>query len=52
MLSWQFWCDRNGLPGAARRLSASVPYLLWPYKELAYAFNKGPIVTVVARRLD
>jgi SAM-dependent methyltransferase len=50
MLSWEFWSHLNGLPRAIRRLSALAPYLLWPYKELAYAFNKGPIVTVVARK--
>jgi len=50
MLSWQFWCDQNDLPRGIRRLSALVPYVLWPYKELAYALNRGPIVTWVARK--
>lgn len=50
MLSWQFWCDGNALPRSIKGLSALVPYLLWPYKELGYLLNRGPIVTVVARK--
>jgi SAM-dependent methyltransferase len=50
MLSWRFWCDQKGLPPGVQRLSALAPYLLWPYKELAYALNRGPIVTWVAQK--
>jgi SAM-dependent methyltransferase len=52
ILSWQFWCDERGLPKPVRDLAALAPYLLWPYKEMAYALNKGPVVTVVARKVE
>jgi SAM-dependent methyltransferase len=49
-LSWEFWCDQKGMPGWIKGLSALVPYVLWPYKELGYALNRGPIVTWVAQK--
>jgi SAM-dependent methyltransferase len=55
VLSWEFWA-RRGLAfdeakdGLVKLLSALFPYVLWPYKEVSYAFNRGPVITLVARR--
>lgn len=54
-LSWEFWLDqRFGLAVVRRKpleiLSILLPYLLWPYKQFSYALNRGPIVTIVARK--
>jgi SAM-dependent methyltransferase len=56
MLSCQFWLDNTIESNTAfkERLKqvcdSLVPYLLWPYKEISYALDRGPIVTIVARK--
>lgn len=56
-LSWQFWHHQraDSTVGIRRRVTPILlpllPYLLWPYKELSYALNRGPVVTVVARKV-
>lgn len=55
VLSWQFWAmERFGSEGAKsglmRLVSGLLPYLLWPYKEFSYAVNRGPVITMVARK--
>jgi len=56
-LSWEFWLDqcvgsRVAKGKGARILSLLLPYLLWPYKQLSYAFGRGPVMTVVARKVN
>jgi SAM-dependent methyltransferase len=55
VLSWHFWVrEKFGSDGAMsellQRASGLFPYLLWPYKELSYAVNRGPVITIVARK--
>jgi SAM-dependent methyltransferase len=55
VLSWQSWLEERletdeAKSGLVRFLSALFPYLLWPYKELSYAVNRGPVITIVARK--
>jgi SAM-dependent methyltransferase len=51
-LSWEFWSEEVGLPVAGRRFWAVLSYLLWPYRKLEYALNRGPILTWVVRKAE
>lgn len=56
MLSFQFWLDNTKLKGVIkssvkRACELLAPYLLWPYKEISYALNRGPVITIVARKV-
>jgi 2-polyprenyl-3-methyl-5-hydroxy-6-metoxy-1,4-benzoquinol methylase len=49
LLSYGDWVNSLN-PGAPRRtfrfLAPALPWLLWPYKELAYRFGRGPVETI------
>lgn len=56
-LSLEFWREQragsqSARGRAARFLFPLLPYALWPYKEVSYALRRGPVMTVVAHKMD
>jgi|FaiFalDrversion2_1042247.scaffolds.fasta_scaffold00209_5 SAM-dependent methyltransferase len=51
-LSYQFWLSDKPrlLYKLLKPLEAVFPVVLWPYKQLSYLLQRGPIITIVAQK--